>query len=276
MQWYTDIESLITKIGVAAVFFLGLVYVAYAGLKHFGAKYLENHFAKTLQVAQQDFNRQLKESEQKHALLVLSLKSQFDREHARAVRLVDKEFESLTELWSHLQSAYWKARQFTGRGFSYHSFTEMSSSQAAEFIDSLSFPNWQKQALRDEPRVDRRTQTYIKFLVESQVWEGYEDRNKLVQYLDRCSIVIQPDVYAQVDALADLITNALSEYRMYAQAKGQDWPREFTQSERLALAHDKYEQVQRMIRERLWSSLPEAKIEEAPVDPKPQARAVDA
>jgi hypothetical protein len=61
MQWYTNIESLITKIGLAAVFFLGLAYAAYAGLKHFGAKYLDNHFAQTLQAAQQDFNRQLKE-----------------------------------------------------------------------------------------------------------------------------------------------------------------------------------------------------------------------
>lgn len=172
------------------------------------------------------------------------------------MKLHGKEFDALSEGWSLLHEAYWRAREATSRGYQIHDLNQMNSCQLTEFIDSLDFPDWRKQELRSLTDPNQRQAYYLKVWREQQYSNCSERRTDLIMFVDRKAIFIQPAIKAKFQELCNQIDNALSEFkwRILSTDIPSDQPNEFKSSDALKDGENIYKELEILIHERLWSS----------------------
>lgn len=214
-------------------------------LQEWIAKKLDQRFAKQMQAADHAFQEKVRH-----------VQSAIDRELDRARKLQDREFEALTEGWGIVHEAYWRARDATGHGYQIHDLQTMGDQQRDEFIDNLSFPKWQKQALRDIEDMADKQKAYLKAWRWSQYAEASARRQNLLMFADRKGIFIQPEIKARFDQLHTMISDALLEFEL--RIRDIDAPVnpfcEFVRSDRLRDAGKPlYDELEGMVRERIWS-----------------------
>jgi len=219
-------------------------------LKEFVLKAIDKRFEKQLQEADHAFQQQLRH-----------VQSAIDRELDRARKLQDREFDALSKGWRIAHEAYWRARDATGRGYQVHDLTQMGAQQLDEFIDGLKFPAWQKQELRETQDIQARQRAYVKAWKSNQYIECMRWKQKLLMFADRRGIFIQPDIKQRLDALHQLIDDALLEFRLRIQDidVGHNAFNEFVRSDRLRdEGKPVYDELEELIRTRLWSPVEEA------------------
>lgn len=239
--------EVIAKLGGAA----GLVAIVAAALwqvfKALCAKWLDNKFAE-----------RLKKAEQQHDVIVRHLQSTIDRELDRAIKLHGKEFDSLAEGWAILHEAYWRARDATGRGYQIHDLKQMRPQHLSEFIDNLDFSNWRKQELRDEQDPESRQKKYLNDWRTKQYSDCFDWRTKLVMFVDRNGIFMQPAIKAKFNQIYKLIDDALLEFKLrIADLNAPVNPfNEFMRSDALKDGEATYHDLEKLIHDRVWSSAP--------------------
>lgn len=239
--------------------YIGLLAIATAhwwlpAVKSVANKWLDNRFAQKLKEADQVLQKQLKDTEQKHDVLVRHLQSSIDREFDRATRLHTKEFEALSKGWKILHEAYWRARSTTARGYEIHDFTQMSEAQADHFIKASSdLRQWQKDELLAIEDPEDRNEEYKKWWWWIQYHNTEKVRMKLVMFIDRNAIFMQPEIRETFDRLERLIRDAALELKVRIQgATGEGI---FDKSAALIAAEEPvYKDLEARIHKRLWSS----------------------
>lgn len=244
---------------VSASGYIGLLIVVTAqwwvpALKSFASKWLDNRFAQKLQEANQAFQRQLRETEQKHDVLVRHLQSSIDREFDRATRLHTEEFKALSRGWNVVHEAYWRTRQATARGYSVHDFSQMEPGQADPFIrNHAELENRQKDTLLAIERPQDRNEQYRRWWWWIQYQNCEKARMKLVMFIDRNAIFMRPEIREVFDRLQRLISDALIELQMRIQ--GTRGEGTFDRSAALVAAEGPiYKDLEAKIHQRLWSS----------------------
>jgi hypothetical protein len=160
------------------------------------------------------FEEKLKRLEQQHDVMTRHLQSSIDREFDRAKRLLAKEFDVLSELWTLMHEAYWRARDHTSRNFQYHDFAQMSDGQAEAFIEKSALEDWQKAEVRAMDEDEDRTE-YFKNATHYLYYQRCDNaRQKLRIFADRNSIFMEQDIRDRVEAIVVIIGAALIEYKM--------------------------------------------------------------
>lgn len=216
-------------------------------LKDFIANRLDQRFKKQLQEADHAFQEKVRH-----------VQSQIDRELDRARKLQDREFEALTEGWAIVHEAYWRARDATNRGYEIHDLTAMGEQQRTEFIDTLSFPNWQKKEIRDLQDVAEKQRAYLKAWRWSQYNECREWRRKLQMFADRKGIFVLPEIKQRFETLHDQIKDALLEFELRIRDLNAPMNafNQFTQADRLRdQGKPIYDELEQLIRDRVWSPI---------------------
>lgn len=237
--------DMLIKLGGLAGLLILIVGAAWKVFQALSGKWLDSRFAE-----------KLKRIEQQHDVMIRHLQSSIDREFERAVKLHGKEFDVLSEGWSILHEAYWRAREATSRGYQIHDLKQMNIGQLAEFIDSIDFPNWRKQELRSLTDPEQRQKYYLRAWREKQYSSCSERRTDLIMFVDRKAIFMQPAIKAKFQELYNRIDNALLEFRLRIQDL--DAPHnpfdEFTRSDALRDGETVYKELEALIHDRLWSS----------------------
>lgn len=241
-QWLQSFSGVISATVIAAA-------VSYPvwlpNLKEFVLKAIDKRFEKQLQDADHAFQQQLR-----------YVQSAIDRELDRARKLQDREFEALSKGWNIAHEAYWRARDATNRGYQVHNLLQMGAQQLEEFIDGLTFPNWQKQELRDIEDMEDKQKAYVKAWRTSQYSECIRWKQRLLMFADRKGIFIQPEIKQRFDRLHHMIDDALLEFRLRIEDLDIDHNpfNEFIRADRLRdEGKPVYDELENMIRTRLWS-----------------------
>ena len=236
------------RLGGIAGIVIAVAAATWQAFKFLSAKWIDNKFAEAL-----------KKVEQKHDVMVRRLQSEIDRELERANKLHGKEFDSLAEGWAILHEAYWRARHATSRAYQIHDLTQMGAQQLAEFIDNLEFPNWRKQELQDEQNPEHRQKKYLVAWRTKQYSDCHDWRTKLVMFVDRSGIYMQPAIMEKFNQLYILIDDALLELRLrIADLTAPVNPfNDFVRSDALKDGEAVYHDLEKFIHERLWSYIPE-------------------
>jgi hypothetical protein len=224
-----------------------------AGLKSVASKWLDKRFAEKLM-----------QVEQQHDVMIRHLQSTIDREFDRAVRLHTEEFKALSKGWIVLHDAYWRARTATGRGYQIHDFTRMSEAQAKHFIENADFPEWRKAELRAIDAANDRNKYYLPAWRWKQYGDCSEARTKLIMFIDRKAIFMQPEIREKFSAIENLIDDALLEFKL--RIEDGDAPHgfnEFIRADALKDGETQYIELQMLIHTRIWSSTLQAPVTEA-------------
>lgn len=202
------------------------------------------------------FEEKLKRLEQQHDVMTRHLQSSIDREFDRAKRLLAKEFDVLSELWTLMHEAYWRALDHTSRNYQYHDFAQMSEGQAEAFIEKSALEEWQKSEIRGFNHPDERTE-YFKTATHYLNYQRCDNaRQKLRIYVDRNSIFMDPDIRDRCEAIVLIIGAALTEYKM--RIENEDYHGFDTYDLLRAAEADQYLPLEKLIHARVWSSIPTA------------------
>ena len=236
--WQWILSSLLTTTVLLAVLGGGWEF-----LKARVSKWLDNRF-----------DEKLKRLEQQHDVMTRHLQSSIDREFDRAKRLLAKEFDVLSELWTLMHEAYWRARDHTSRSYSYHDFSQMTDGQATAFIDNSALTDWQKVEIRAMDSDEAQTE-YFKHAIHWLYYQRCDNaRQALRIYADRNSIFMEPDIRDRCEAIVQIIGAALVEYKMRIENYGYNG---FDTHDLLAAAEDeKYKPLEKLIHARVWSAIP--------------------
>jgi hypothetical protein len=256
MEWIGEWwDLLIVRVGGYAVVIGAVGTAIYKGIQHFGSKWLDNRFEEKLKATDRSFSAQLKDTEQKHDVMVRHLQSSINREYERATQLHTKEFKALSKGWKVLHEAYWTTRTATGRGHSVHQFTEMSGDQATQFIiNHTELATWQKDELLALERPQERDTKYREWWWWIQYQNCERTRMKLVMFIDRNAIFMQPEIREVFDRLERLIRDATIELEM--RIRGARGENTFDRSSALAASEEPiYKELEAKIHKRLWSSV---------------------
>lgn len=255
MPWYQALWQWV--VDLSGYLFIGVVATAWwwwPKIEKAIDKWLEQRFKVKLQDAEHQFQQQLNDTKQKHDVMVRHLQSSIDREFDRASRLHTEEFKALAKGWRMLHEAYWRARQATARGYSVHDFTQMEPGQADPFIrNHTELEQWQKDTLLAIKRPEERNERYKPWWWWIQYQKCERARMKLVMFIDRNAIFIQPAIRERFDRLERLISDAIIELKMRIEgARGEGT---FDKSAALARAEEpEYKALEAQIHQRLWSS----------------------
>ena len=228
-------------------------------LKEFLAGWMDRRFKKQLQEADHAFQEKVRH-----------VQSAIDRELDRARKLQDREFVALSRGWEILHEAFWRTREATNRGYQVHDLATMQDEQLEEFISSLDFPTWQKKELHEMAHGGAEDAVIQKYYEKGWRWKQYAEcqrwRVKMVQYVDRKGIFMQPEIKERFDRLRHLIADALLEFQL--RVRDIDAPvnayNEYIRSDALRDAENGlYAELENMIRARLWSPVqPHAAVQQ--------------
>jgi hypothetical protein len=241
--------DVLAKIGGYGALILLIVGGAWKAFQHLSGKWLDNRFAE-----------KLKAVERKHDVMVRHLQSSIDRELDRARKLQDREFEALSKAWEVLHETFWRTREATNRGYTVNDTAAMQDDQKEEFITNLDFPGWRKKELFEMIYGGAQDEVIQKYYEKGWRTNQYSEcqrwRTKLVKYIDRKGIFMQPEIKERFDKMHQLVSDALLEFQLRIRDIEVPVNRydEHIRSDALRAAETGlYVELETMIRERLWS-----------------------
>jgi len=230
--------------GLLGITVVGVASAAFGLFRWLGGKWLENKFSERLQ--------NLK-SEQDQAIRLVQ--STIDREIHRAKKLYDSEFTALTDSWRTLRVAYDLSASTIGTVTT--DVQRMNDEELERYLAKRGMEEWQRtefKAMRGPTRQDE----YWKW----SEWERAKECGRLWrenrQQIDSMSIFFPAGFSEKFRAISELIWSSNVEFeeriRQYKVPQYGDSYDRFEATKELRKAgQPKIEELERLVRARLWS-----------------------
>jgi hypothetical protein len=195
--------------GLAGTTIIGAVLVGIAWLffKKFSESWLENKFAKDLEEAKKEHQKELQ-----------SVQMQIDARLDRAFKLHGKEFEVLSEAWRLMDLAYAAARSMSGFILQVPPLNSMQGNMLDLTLDGSGLSAVSQAQIRNA--VDKEAAWAVAY--ESKVISDSEKaRLEFINYFMANGIFMQPNLKDQFNALNELIIRAWAERHTNFQTRNQ-------------------------------------------------------
>ena len=138
MTWaYGAIEPYLAAVGLSVVGFGSVFLACFAVLKWFGERWVTAKFSERLEAFKHAQQREIEQ-----------LKFQINASMDRAVKLHQREFETLPQAWSTLVIAYNSVKSFTSPLQSYADVRRMNDTELDEFLNDTNLANSQKDDIK--------------------------------------------------------------------------------------------------------------------------------
>lgn len=192
-----DALAWLAAIGLTSTVFVG---TAYAVFKYMGDKWLTAKFAERLEVFKHLQQQELER-------LRFRINGLLDR----AVKLNQREFEVLPEIWSRMNDAYASVASFTHPFQSYPDLNRMRASELEDFLDKSELADWQKEELQ---AATDKTKLYMKmefWLRINRVMPMYREFHG---YYRKSRIFLEPELSKMIDDFSTMLWEALNERKL--------------------------------------------------------------
>jgi hypothetical protein len=174
----------------------GVAAIAYLIFQFLGKSWIESRFAQSLE----QFRHQ-------QALEVQRLRVEIDSLLSGALKLQEKEFETLPEAWNRLDEAYGHVSSLVSPGQSYPNLDRLTSEQLEEFLKRSELYETQKQDIR------RATQKVLAYQ-EAIFWHRLHDVKSKCRafhiYVVRFGIFFPPELKEKLMKVADELWSAVT------------------------------------------------------------------
>lgn len=173
----------------------GAAVVAYFLFQFLGKSWIENKFAQRLEQHKHD-----------QALELQRLRVEIDSMLSGALKIQEKEFETLPEAWSKLDEAYGRVRQLVSPLQQYQDLDCMNSQQLEEFLEGTELYDSQRQEIRAASEKLKRYQEIIFWHRSSAVKKTFADFHN---YIARQGIFFPPSLKEKFTNISDDLWDAL-------------------------------------------------------------------
>lgn len=200
-------DSVFSFLGQLVAFGGGGAAVAYGLFRYLGSKWIENKFAERLE--------QIRHTQ---ALELQRLRVEIDSLLSGAIKLQDKEFQTLPEAWVKLDEAFGQVSRLTSPLQEYPDLDRLNNAQLEEFLAGTTFKDSQKDEIRNERRKTNKYQELIFWYRLSEVRRSIAD---LHNYVERNSIFMPPELKKHFEEAANDLWAAMVSKEVGHNA--QDW-----------------------------------------------------
>jgi hypothetical protein len=180
--------QLITLAGGGAV-------VAYGLFRYLGSKWIENKFAERLE--------QLRHTQ---ALELQRLRVEIDSLLSGAIKLQDKEFQTLPEAWVKLDEAFGQVSHLTAPFQQYPDLDRLNNAQLEEFLSGTTFTTTQKGEIRN---AEKKTNKYQELIFRYRLSDVRKSIADLHNYVERNSIFMPPDLKKHFEKVTNDLWSAM-------------------------------------------------------------------
>ncbi|RYZ91039.1 MAG: hypothetical protein EOP06_07245 [Proteobacteria bacterium] len=242
-------------LGTASISIVSAAGAGWLGVKTFAGKWLDNRFAGNLEGVRLAGQKQLEDIR----ILGQTQLEEIKHEHAgdldRAVKLNQREFEVIPEIWLKGTEAHYAILRLIAMWQESPVLTHMGEAEFESFLSKSRLEDWQKEEIRAKSRFDRTT-----YYSDLSRWFRLNDANEAVIKFNHAllgsSIFIHPATHTKFEEFARHFRSAYGQFKSnmqmgddfrLADAKPDD-PANFYREngERL------YEELGRYLRERYW------------------------
>jgi hypothetical protein len=197
---YATIQPYLALFGLSALTFGSLFFAAVAAIKWFGETWVASKFSERLEAFKHAQQREIEQ-----------LKFQINASMDRAVKLHQREFETLPEAWSTLVTAFNSVKAFTHAFQSYADVGKMSDLELSEFLDDTDLSKIQKDDVRNS---GDRNKAYQKAVFWTRLTKTTNDFRAHHLYLLKNAIFMPSQMKTKFTAIGDLAWGALMEHKI--------------------------------------------------------------
>jgi hypothetical protein len=212
--------------------------IAYLLFQFLGKKWIENKFAEKLE-----------HFRHAQAIELERLRVEIESLLSGTIKLQDKEFEVLPEVWDRLNTVYGKISGLLSPLKTYPDLDHMPEPALVEFMKSTPFTESQRQEIRSSPNMGERYREYDTLYMIHNVKVSYSELENLVA---RNGIFLQPELKELMSSMSDALWSSINAKEIGHEAK--DWK---MQREGLTNLRDNvnplYKKIEEYIHRRLQS-----------------------
>jgi hypothetical protein len=205
LELYRAIEPYLAALGLTALS-AGVIGAALFGaIKWFGESWITSKFSERLETFKHAQQREIEH-----------LKFQINASMDRAVKLHQREFETVPQAWSTLVEAFNAVKSFTSPFQSYADLHRVSDADLDEFLDDTELSNAQKNEIRTS---SDRNETYQSILFWHRLNKVQNVFREHHLFLLKNSIFMTAAMKIQFTEIGTLAWNALMEHKMNHEMK---------------------------------------------------------
>lgn len=239
MGWFLEFAwKVISALGGTAAVLLGVVGVAYWLFQAFSERWLQSKFDARLADLQHAHNEQIEQ-----------LRFRINALMDRTMKLHEREYQVLPELWEALASSWAETAAFTSPMQSMADVARMTYEQLEEYLARTELFESQKQLVRDS---GDRTRTFQKEMYWHRKASVEDQVRKFSRALRFNGIFVPDEIKAKLNAASEIIWDALTEHGFNEELEQR--PRERKAQKRLAEEGKVLlDEIEKAIQDRLWS-----------------------
>jgi hypothetical protein len=249
---FVSFSQLVASLGLTALAILGAIW---AGVKIFASKWLDSRFAERLENAKLEGQKQIEAVRFTGQTQLETLKLVNAGSLDRAVKLNQREFEAVPDIWMKVTEAHSAVNGLIAVFQQSPDFSHMTEPQFEEFLADCRLAEWQKDEMRTRNGWDRSS-----YYADAARWLRLRDATEAVTALNRTlhgnSIFVHPDTYARFDNFSNSCREAYSWFRRGMQT-GDEFRLEASAEDDPISRYRKsgtrdYDELGRYLRERYW------------------------
>jgi hypothetical protein len=200
-------EDIYKALGQVLAYGGGGAAVAYLMFQFLSKKWIESKFAEKLELFRHT-----------QAIELQKLRVEIDSLLSGTIKLQEKEFEILPEVWDRLNAVYEKISGLLSPFKSYPDLERMPEDAMKEFMESTPFTQSQRKEVVQSGRMNGRYQEYHTLYMIHEVKLSYSELEKLVA---RNGIFLQPELRDLMESMSEAIWSSITSKEIGHDA--QDW-----------------------------------------------------
>jgi hypothetical protein len=229
----------LAAIGLTAVSGAVIFGALLGALRWFGERWIVSKFSERLESFKHAQQREIEQ-----------LKFQISASMDRAVKLHQREFETVPEAWSKLVTAFNSIKVFTHPFQSYADVARMTNQELDEFLDDSELTKAQKDDIRNS---GDRNKTYQEVIFWHRLAKVQNDFRTHNVFLLKNAIFMPSAMKAKFTAISDLAWDALMEHKINHEMK--TWKERPRLQKFEKLGDDMLLELETEIQKRLWSDV---------------------
>jgi hypothetical protein len=200
LNLYRAIEPYLAALGLTALS-AGVIFAALFGaMRWFGESWINSKFSERLEAFKHAQQREIEH-----------LKFQINASMDRAVKLHQREFETVPEAWSSLVGAFNSVKSFTSPFQSYPDLQRISDSDLEEFLEDTELSKSQKNEIRNSDDRNKSYQSVIFWHRPNKVQNVFREHHI---FLLKNSIFMTAGMTQKFTEIGDLAWGALMEHKI--------------------------------------------------------------
>jgi hypothetical protein len=200
LELYRAIEPYLAAIGLTALSGAVIFGALLGALRWFGERWVVSKFSERLEAFKHAQQREIEQ-----------LKFQISASMDRAVKLHQREFETVPEAWSTLVTAFNSIKGFTSRLQSYADLAYLTDQELTEFFEDSELTRAQKDDIRSS---SDRNKSYQEAIFWHRLASAQNDFRMHNVFLIRNAIFMPTAMKAKFVSIGDLAWDALMEHKI--------------------------------------------------------------